>query len=268
MALPLLPISELLTGTEPPVDWLVPEFIPRGSLIALAGEPGAGKSLLMYVISVALASGTPFLGWRASGPHRVLYFDQENSKADCTQYLRWAWNGLGRPDPRLLDVNLAFAHIVLGGPTWGATAEQYVRAVQPELIVIDTTTPACNVLDENDNAEATRAVQQIRRLHGLCAPSPAIVALKHAKVRAEGGGHTLRGAKAWEGMVDSIVYHTKARGKTRSDGLRATKLSPAKTRAFGLRSELVINPSWTPDHSGLILRRGVELRADESEDDE
>ena len=261
--LPLLPISELLTGSEPPVDWLVQDFIPRGSLIALAGEPGAGKSLLMYTISVALASGSKFLGWPATAPKRVLYFDQENSKADCTQYLRWAWNGLDRPDPRLLDANLAFAHIVLGGSGWGSKAEQYVRETRPELIVIDTTTPACNVEDENDNAEATRAIQQIRRFHALTSPNPAIVALKHAKVRSEGGGHTLRGAKAWEGMVDSIIYHTKARGKRRADGLRATKLSPAKTRAFGLRTDLIIDPMWTPDRSGLILRRGVESREDD-----
>ena len=266
MTLPLLPISELLTGTEPPVDWLVPGFIPRGYLIALAGEAGAGKSLLMYTISVALASGAPFLGWPASDPRRVLYFDEENSRPDCIQYLRWAWNGLGRPDPRLLDHNLSFAHFSLGGSNWGHKAAQYVTETRPELIVIDTTTPACCVQDENDNAEATTVIKQIRQLHGLSTPSPAIIALKHAKIRSEGGGHTLRGAKAWEGAVDSILYHTKARGKVRSDGLRSTKITSGKGRAFGLQSVLGIDPSWMPNRSGLILRR-FEPRPESDEDE-
>ena len=86
-------------------------------------------------------------------------------------------------------------------------------------------------------------------------PTAACIALKHAKVDHENGRYTLRGAKAWEGSVDSIVYQIKSAGAPRSDGLAITKLQPAKTRAFGLRDPVHINPSWVNNREGLTLTR-------------
>lgn len=45
-------------SAEPiPVEWIVEGFVARGFLTMLAGEPGAGKSMLTQTISVALANG-------------------------------------------------------------------------------------------------------------------------------------------------------------------------------------------------------------------
>lgn len=252
--LPTLDISHALTSADPVVDWLIPNFIPRGSLIALAGEPGAGKSFVAYTLSLALATGTPFLGIPLECK-RILYFDQENSRPDCTQYLRWAWNGLGQPPLELLSTNLTIAPFILGTKQWATTAAAYVQLHQPDLIIFDTTTPAFAIEDENDNGEATRAINGLRSLQGLVSVAPAIIALKHAKVKPDGGGYTLRGAKAWEGAVDSVVYQIKNAGAPRADGLRSTHLEPSKTRAFGLRESIKIDPQWVNGKAGLKLNR-------------
>ena len=76
-----LPVPEMLTTDNPTVEWLVPDFLPRQSCILLAGEPGAGKSFLCYTLSLALATGRPFLHWPLL-PKKVCYFDQENSYPD------------------------------------------------------------------------------------------------------------------------------------------------------------------------------------------
>ncbi|HYE78565.1 MAG TPA: AAA family ATPase [bacterium] len=257
-----LPIRDLLEGDTPPVEWLIPGFLSRGSLIAFAGEPGTGKSVFSYSLALALTTGTPFLGFEATAPKKVLYFDQENSYADCVQYLRWAWHGAACPDPRLIEHHLAFAQFQLGGNDWPLKMAEAVELVQPDLIVVDTATPSFNVQDENDNGEAGRIINTLRRIMALSTPTAACFVLKHAKIRPEDGKYTLRGAKAWEGQVDGILFQTKKAGRRRKDGLNNTTLTPAKVRAFGLREPLHVNPTWTRDRVGLRLERVPEKEPD------
>ena len=96
------PLRDELTTTEPLVTWLLPDLLPAEVLFTLVGIPGAGKSYLAYTIGLALAGGVPVLGITPPAPTRVLYCDQENSRADRRQYQRWAWHGIGAPS---LDVS-------------------------------------------------------------------------------------------------------------------------------------------------------------------
>ena len=252
-----LPIGDLLDGTISPVSWLIPDFIAAGSLVTLGGEPGAGKSYLSYSISLALTTSTPLLGWTIDRPRRILYIDQENSRADCIEYFRWAWRALGCPDPTLVTQNLTFVHFGLPAAAWAQQLAVYATAVKPDLIILDTTTPTCAIQDENDNGEASRAIMALRNIQALVHPAPAILALKHARVnsKAEAGErrYTLRGAKAWEGQADSVIFQIRAQGHPRTDGLTNTRLEPAKTRAFGLRQTIHIEPQWLPNRAGIYL---------------
>lgn len=249
-----LPIADLIVSETPPVRWLIPGIIPEGYLIALAGEPGTGKSFTCYTLSLALATGTPFLGIPLT-PRRVLYFDQENSMPDCIEYHKRAWHGLDCPDRELIAKNYFFYHFHLGGPHWVRNAAEAIQAVEPALIIIDTTTPCCHIQDENDNAEATRVINAIRSIQGPAT----VVALKHAKLHTEGDArYTLRGAKAWEGAVDSILFQLRSEGRPRQDGLCVTRIMPQKVRAFGLSSTIKVEPSWCHDNKGIRLSRARE----------
>ena len=247
------PILDDLLSERPIVDWLLPDFIPAGSLIALAGSPGAGKSYLCYNIAMALASGLPVLGLRPPYPVRVLYFDCENALPDRIQYERWVWHGLQRPDLTLLSKNFSCCSFTLGGVEWVQAAASAVQFFKPELIIFDTTTPCCHIIDENDNAEAARVVGHIRRLMTLVSPAAACICIKHAKVYRDSGQLTLRGAKTWEGAVDSIVYVRQGEGRPKHDGWSNIKLEPAKKRAFALQYPITITPQKTDDDLGMIL---------------
>ena len=248
----LLPVADLLTGTESPVEWLIEPLLPRRSCVLLAGQEGAGKSYFAYTVAVGLATGSNVLSWPTQ-PASVLYFDQENGWPDCVQYLRWAWHGLSCPSLELVKANLHIAHFQLGGRDWAEHSKVLVQETQPALIIFDTATPCFGLKDENDNAEATTSINQIRALCGLSGASALI--LKHAKVQHEGkAGYSIRGAKAWGGAVDSVVFHVRKAGHPRLDGLANTHLEPTKTRAFGLRQGVKIMPEWTPDKKGLRLQ--------------
>src|SRR2546425_9831290 len=86
----------MLEGPDITPPWVVPDCLVQNEVMVLAGEAGAGKSILTYALSIALATGNTFLG-RQLTPTRVLYCDEENPYWTRLQYLRWAWRGLGRP---------------------------------------------------------------------------------------------------------------------------------------------------------------------------
>lgn len=266
------PIVDILCAEEKPPDWLIPELLLQGAMVCLAGEPGTGKSYISYTLGLAVASGCKALsGIVPKGdPRRVLYFDEENSIQDRDKYLRRSWQGLTatnhgkEPDLGLLIDNFWPLHMVLGTDNWKDTAAMAIEQVQPHLIVFDTATPAFNIQDENDNAEATQAIKGIRELMKLTDPPATAVVLKHAKMRTEKGGRrTMRGAKAWQGAADGVMFQVMATGRPRKDGLRLTRLEPDKTRAYGLRQTIYITPSWLDDK-----RNGLKLDASYSADKE
>jgi hypothetical protein len=133
------------------------------------------------------------------------------------------------------------------------------RDWHPGIIYIDTATSALAIADENDNAEAQRAIQHLRHIMADCPTHPAIVVLKHAKYQNAGGKRgeaparrTVRGAKAWLSAVDQTMYHI-ALGAGRPSGYRPTVLVPDKRRAFGLLAPIRITPVPHPTPPGIIL---------------
>ena len=260
-----IPLSRVLTETPPEPEWLVPGLLCKGTMIVLAGGAGVGKSVLCYTLAMALASGRPFLG-RALAPTRVLYIDQENSLPDLTEYLHWVWRGLGEPSVAEIDTRLRIEHFSLSAAGAGRYNRMRGMAAEhnPELIVLDTTAPVCQLEDENDNAEASRAIRELRTVQSAAGNACTILLLKHAKLvtqeRADDEApvrHTIRGAKTWSGELDGTLFHVARPGRPRKDGLRPTQLEPDKIRAFGLQETLEITASWTREVRPRGIRLGV-----------
>ena len=51
-----------LIGTPPPMEWLIPDWLPKGEVGAIYGDGGLGKSLLVQQLMTALATGKDWLG--------------------------------------------------------------------------------------------------------------------------------------------------------------------------------------------------------------
>jgi KaiC/GvpD/RAD55 family RecA-like ATPase len=62
-------------------------LLQKASLNLLYGPRGLGKTFVAMSIAWAAASGTSFLGWQASRPHRVVYVDGEMPAVEMKQRL-------------------------------------------------------------------------------------------------------------------------------------------------------------------------------------
>ena len=234
-------IDRLIGDTQYQPPWLIDAMVTQGSFVVVAGEAGIGKSTLFYSLSMCVAAGVPFLG-RPVTPAHVLYCDEENSAPDYLGYWQQIWHGLGCPDRGLLEQRLHFASFQLGSG-WLPSLQDAVKGFPdtlPLLLVIDTTTPALNVQDEDKNAEATQAIQGLRSLQAQ--RNVTIIALKHARiVEGESGAdrYIIRGAKAWLGGTDATWFLTFAPGRPPANPLdRGRVITPRKIRAFGLQKTI------------------------------
>jgi RecA-family ATPase len=251
--------DEILLGEDPDPDYLIDGLIYAGQTLIVAGEPGVGKSFLQYYIAMCVASGLPVLG-RDTKSGKVLYFDEENSRPDLAQYLRWIWRGLECPPIDRLQENMIIEHFSLASAKsrWMYMSD-LAKQLKPKLIVVDTVTPCCGIDDENSNSEASHAIRNLRAVRQQAGAECSIVLLKHAKFSHDPSERqSIRGAKTWIGETDGTLFHKRMLGRPRGDDLYNSILTPDKVRAFGLRRELVIQPDWTggPSDRGVKLAQG------------
>lgn len=141
--------DEMLDLSMQPIDWaamdeidpaepIIPDLLNVGESGSLVAQAGAGKSLLMLEISVALALGEPVLGTPAREPITVMYIDMENPQAELADRLR----RMGRAPAELVGhpllyfpfPNLSPLDTGWGGSMLAVETEKH----EPDLIVLDT----------------------------------------------------------------------------------------------------------------------------------
>lgn len=97
-----LPEPETLADTWEDMPELAPPLIEgvlrQGHKMLLAGPSKAGKSFALIALTVAIAEGLPWFGWRcAQGP--VMYVNLELDRASCLHRFRDVYAAMGaRPD--------------------------------------------------------------------------------------------------------------------------------------------------------------------------
>jgi hypothetical protein len=72
-----LDVADLLSRSEPSIEWLWDGYLEAGTVAQLHGNGGAGKSILALALARAMTGGHDFLG-RRTWPERVLVIDGEN----------------------------------------------------------------------------------------------------------------------------------------------------------------------------------------------
>jgi hypothetical protein len=226
------PLALFVDLTEEPraTRWVIPGFIGHGVTV-IAGAQGAGKTttLLPLAMQVAgMATGAPELAplhWR-----HVVYIveDLEQAQRIVSGLVRYGGLGIDfstvRERLHIVEARrLAPGYVAQVGKLY---CEQFTRQVQGvdvlPLVVIDTMAATLDLENESDNSEASRAMaalkQGFRRLPvWLIGHIP-----KAVLTRNDVGSLTARGAGAWEGDANQVMYLVQdgdarflVRGKTR-----------------------------------------------------
>lgn len=144
-------------------QWLVGGMIAAQTVTMLVADPGIGKSTLMAQLTLAAASGRPFLAARIEEPMRVLMLQAEGSRAAFRARVRSARSAMGVVPPNLWHIHAPdFTDFQIG-------SDGLLRAVKESdarLVVMDTIGYFAK-FKENDSEEwKFKVMRPLRRLIG------------------------------------------------------------------------------------------------------
>ena len=205
------PSQFVFDGAEPvaPPDMLVDEMLPKHGLVIVGGQSGAGKTFLVILKAACLASGLPFFGKDVHERAGTLYVAAEGQGMvaarvaaakgalglDVERPLPIAW--LRAPPP--LDTTGEVERFVADLRVLDAQFQEK-HGMRLGAVIFDTVAATFSMKDENDNAEAARAVSRMRQVAdgfgGL------VIAVHHYGKTMEAG---LRGASAWRAGADIVI---------------------------------------------------------------
>jgi len=143
-------------------EMLYPECITQ-----INSEPGVGKTTFVYNLCVQAATGGQFLDIPFSCPLKVLYIDVETPHWKRAIKLSTITDGQipgGLCFLDSLDMHSQFAELLCAAKDEGF-----------DLIVFDTQSRIFNLENENDNSDANRMMNMLRRLVSECSCSVVLV---------------------------------------------------------------------------------------------
>lgn len=168
------------------VDWLFPPILEAGTVNALFGPPGVGKSLITLEIAVTLVREN----------RTVMYVDDENRVEDTVERLK-AFGCVHEELQRL--IMYSFAGLPpLDTPEGGRHLRAIAERHEPALVVLDTTT---RMVEGDENASNTFLQLYRCSLVPLKQQGITVLRLDHP---GKEGSRGQRGSSAKAGDVDTI----------------------------------------------------------------
>lgn len=213
-------LADLDSNPPPPRRWVVDQWLPRGTVTALFGGGGIGKSLLVQQAATCVANGVGVLGAEVTrGP--VLAYLCEDDNDEVRRRQRDILASLGR-SPSYSSEGLRIAGragydnvMMTFGPDRLPIATPFLAEVESEC---DRTRPALLVLDniaqlfggiENDRYMVTAFAN---RLAGIAHRFDCAVLLLGHVAKMQGSEYS--GSTAWEAAVRTRLWMER-----RADGL-------------------------------------------------
>jgi len=185
---------------QPPIEWLVDNFISAGSVNIVAGMAKAGKTLAVFDLAVAVSRGKPWLGLLTS-KRNVLIVDEESGGQRMFRRLGATLRGHDTEASGGIQF-VTLAGIDLTAAADVAAIESLIEETSAGLVVLDALVDMLGDADENSNSEVQKIFMALRGLSERT--GAAFIVLHH---HGKAGGY--RGASAMSGAVDMMCALSK-----------------------------------------------------------
>lgn len=203
--------EELMALDLPPLKMIIGDAVPAG-LLLLAGDPKAGKTLLLQDLAISVATGSPAWGSLPVAGGDVLYVANEGGQHSFRDRLATMLDG--NPAPPNLD--LAFSSEGLGGALEAQLSEWLDARPEARLVVIDTyasVAPQMRGVDrQQEDYKSLQGLADLCRSH----PDLLLVVIHHTR-KAEGSDvmHSISGSNGMTGATDgnAVLRRHPAAGK-------------------------------------------------------
>lgn len=213
-----IPAGLLADRTLPALQWVLPNWIPKGYVTALYADGGSGKTTLAQQLATCLALGKPFLGLEAKPARTLMVLCEDDEpavhrrQADVNRWAECSYRDLAdrvKFLPRLAEPTFLALQQRDGQWQWTAFMHALVTLCErdrPDLVIIDS---LADIYPANENDRAAVSSFAVCTLVELAKRTgAAVLVLGHTNKSAAGaGGYS--GSTAWNAKVKSRLHlHT------------------------------------------------------------
>jgi hypothetical protein len=222
--------AEILEDQEP--EWLIEGLYPQDCLAQVFGVPDAYKTFFALGAACSVATGKPFLGTyavRRAGD--VVYVYGEGGRGIGKRLRAWEVDQ-GCEAERFFGI--AEPVDMLSEEPARVIADIRLATISPVLIVLDTLARCFGGGDENSTQDMNgfvRGCDQLRRAFPGCT----VLVVHHCGWEGTRG----RGARAWEGALDTATKLERGTGKGNLVSLSVTKQKDSEKPETAVVMELV-----------------------------
>ena len=232
LAVPPEDVAEWLNGQPPKREALLTTggdesatFLVRGKTAMLVAPGGGGKTGLLAQLAVAVATGTPWLGYDVARPGRVLLALGEEDRAEMHRRIHYAFDAQQGAAADDLATNLVpfplyatnprfIEHDPMGRRGDSPTPSLFYRRLYDylenngpwALIIIDPASRFMGAEVETDNAAATRFVELLEAMTQV-EGAPTVLTAHHTNKGALNAEKTNQGAaRGSSALVDGVRW--------------------------------------------------------------
>jgi RecA-family ATPase len=178
------PLNEWMSKVDDNVQWVIPQFVPKDSLILISGpQKRAYKTWFANAIALSVASGIPIDELRPLEAGNVLFFQEEGSRLGTKQRVQGICNQYNIPVESLNRIDYYFwQRVKLDTAYWNWAIMKKALEKKPSVIIFDALT-YMHLAEENSISEMAKVIDT---LHNLRAQGTAVIFLAHLdKLRGE-----------------------------------------------------------------------------------
>lgn len=219
MAYKVYDMTEFMQMDFPEQKWLLYPLVKEKGTAMISAGTGVGKTFFALTIALAVSTGTSFLKFKASEPHKVLYVDGEMSAKELQERLKLLSVGLGidsQYNPNITiwtsDTQPDMQMPNLTRPDGQKNIEDCLAQKGIELIIFDNLSVLCNGIHEND-ADAWAKFQEW--LLGLRRRGYSVLEIQH-----HGKGGEYRGSSKQQDILTCAISLKRPEQYKKSDGAK------------------------------------------------
>ena len=199
-----------------PIVYLIQDLLPKGSFTIVSGDPKVGKSFLMILMAISLATGREFMGQKVASPQKVLFVEEEDVPQLVVTRINQLRRGLNLTPEEManLEKNLFFWSrngflIRVGGSGYlTLELETDIQKVDADVVIIDVFA----LIHDGDENRAKDMTPVLKKLieYQKAKTGLTLILLHHTSKQARGGKDMLsiRGSSAISGRTDNALFLT------------------------------------------------------------
>jgi RecA-family ATPase len=176
--------------------FLIAGMLPAQSIALMVGDPGIGKSPLLFQLGLCVAAGVPFFHHATTrGP--VLFFDHENNYEEGNASIRTIGEFLGLPGrPK----NFLYWNGHNKPKDWDdkRSVFEMIRDLRPKLVIIDTMSKAFPWIEEK-NSDANILINGL--MDAISAIDASVILTHHYKKNTGVIPGVMVAAQIWTGCL-------------------------------------------------------------------